>query len=123
MYQHVSGHLGHLTLNIPWANLSSKPAEIIIEDLYVLVIPVSDAKVDLEEDEARAQAAKQERLKNSEILHSSGSDVSPEENKRSQGVFESLINRIVNNLQVTVRNIHVRYEDSVSVPGVRTMSL
>src|SRR5258708_17921640 len=116
MYQHGSGHLGHLTLNIPWANLSSKPAEIIIEDLYVLVIPVSDAKVDLEEDEARAQAAKQERLKNSEILHSSGSDVSPEENKRSQGVFESLINRIVNILLVTLQTIQVLSDDSTSDP-------
>lgn len=76
--------------------------------------------MDLEEDEARAQAAKQEKLSNSEVLRSSGADVSPEEDQRSQGVFESLINRMINNLQVTVRNIHVRYEDSVSVPGVCT---
>ncbi|KAF8335473.1 vacuolar protein sorting-associated protein 13 [Cantharellus anzutake] len=113
----IEGHLGHLTLNIPWANLSSKPAEVIIEDLYVLAIPASEAKVDLAEDDARDQAAKQERLVNSEVLHSSGTEFSPEEDERSHGVFESLINRIVNNLQITVRNIHIRYEDSLSVPG------
>lgn len=27
--------------------------------------------------------------------------------------------KIINNLQVTVKNIHVRYEDNLSVPGVR----
>jgi hypothetical protein len=26
--------------------------------------------------------------------------------------------KIINNFQVTVRNIHVRYEDSLSCPGV-----
>ncbi len=26
--------------------------------------------------------------------------------------------KIINNLQVTVRNIHIRYEDKLSVPGV-----
>jgi hypothetical protein len=29
-----------------------------------------------------------------------------------------MIAKILNNLQVTVKNIHVRYEDSMSVPGV-----
>lgn len=113
-----SGHLGHLTLNIPWANLTSKPAEIIIEDLYLLAIPAAESKVDLEEDEVRAQAAKQERLKNAEVLRASGKDLNGDEDQRSQGVFESLIGKIVNNVQITIKNIHVRYEDKLSVPGV-----
>jgi hypothetical protein len=31
--------------------------------------------------------------------------------------------KILNNLQVTVKNIHVRYEDNMSVPGVRLSQL
>lgn len=114
------GHLGHLTLNIPWANLTSKPAEIVIEDLYVLAIPAAESKVDLEEDEARAQASKQERLKNAEVLQKSGKNLNSDDDKRSQGVFESLMAKIVNNVQVTIKNIHIRYEDKLSVPGVCT---
>lgn len=37
-------------------------------------------------------------------------------------MFESLIAKIVNNVQVTIKNIHVRYEDKLSVPGVRSLS-
>ncbi len=38
---------------------------------------------------------------------------------QTQGLWESLTAKIINNLQVTVKNIHVRYEDKLSVPGVR----
>lgn len=44
------------------------------------------------------------------------SDNSPQ----SQGLVASLIAKILNNLQVTVKNVHVRYEDKLSVPGVRS---
>ena len=40
------------------------------------------------------------------------------DNPESQGLIASLITKIINNLQVTVRNIHIRYEDKLSVPGV-----
>jgi vacuolar protein sorting-associated protein 13A/C len=86
--------------------------------LYVLAAPAGESKVDLEEDEARAQAAKQERIKNSEVLHASSRDLSAQDAQKNQGVLESLVNKIVNNLQVTVKNIHIRYEDKLSVPGV-----
>lgn len=37
---------------------------------------------------------------------------------QQQGLLSSLIAKVVNNLQVTVKNIHIRYEDKLSVPGV-----
>jgi len=114
----LQGHLGHLTLNIPWANLTSKPAEIVIEDLYVLAVPAAESKVDLEEDETRAQASKQERLNNAEVFQKSSKDLNADDVKCTQGVFESLVAKIVYNVQVTVKNVHVRYEDKLSVPGV-----
>lgn len=42
-----------------------------------------------------------------------------EETPEQQGLLASLIAKIINNLQVTIKNIHVRYEDKLSVPGVR----
>ena len=114
----LQGHLGHLMLNIPWANLTSKPAEIVIEDLYVLAVPAAESKVDLEEDETRAQASKQEWLNNAEVFQKSSKDLNANDVKRTQGVFESLVAKIVYNVQVTVKNVHVRYEDKLSVPGV-----
>lgn len=42
---------------------------------------------------------------------------------QSQGLIASLVTKIINNLQVTVRNIHIRYEDKLSVPGVSSFRL
>jgi len=53
-------------------NLGNQPVEILVEDVYLLVIPSPQTNTDPEEDEARAQAAKAERLENAELLHMRG---------------------------------------------------
>lgn len=47
-------------------------------------------------------------------------DIQPttEDSPQTQGLLDSLIAKIINNVQVTVKNIHIRYEDNMSVPGV-----
>ncbi|KAF9241379.1 vacuolar protein sorting-associated protein 13 [Melanogaster broomeanus] len=114
----LEGHLGTFTLSLHWMNLGNRPVEILIENVYLLVVPSPQTDIDPEEEELRALVAKKERLENAELLHMRGqpelsSDTSPE----SQGLWASLTAKIINNLQVTVKNIHVRYEDKLSVPG------
>jgi hypothetical protein len=46
-----------------------------------------------------------------------------QESPQSQGLWASLTAKIINNLQVTVKNIHIRYEDNMSVPGVRDTTM
>ena len=118
-------------------NLGNQPVEILVEDVYLLVVPSPQTSTNPEEDEARAQAAKAERLENAELLHVRGqtesqsgercfSVLSPSlltiliqaESTQTQGLVQSIIAKIINNVQVTIRNIHVRYEDNMSVPGV-----
>jgi vacuolar protein sorting-associated protein 13A/C len=65
----LSGHLGTFTLSLHWLNLGNQPVEILIEDVYLLVVPSPQTNIDLEEEENRAQAAKAERLENAELLH------------------------------------------------------
>lgn len=52
-------------------NLGNQPVEILIEDVYLLVVPSANNS-DPEEDEQRMQAAKKERLENAELLHVRG---------------------------------------------------
>lgn len=66
------GHLGTFTLSLHWMNLGNQPVEILIEDVYLLVVPSPQTNVDPEEEEHRAQAAKQERLENAELFHMRG---------------------------------------------------
>ncbi|KAF9044538.1 vacuolar protein sorting-associated protein 13 [Hymenopellis radicata] len=114
----LEGHLGKFTLSLHWMNLGNQPVEILIEDVYILVVPSTQSKFDPEEEEERAQATKNERLQNAELLHMRGqAETSPDNTPQTQGLWESLTAKIINNLQVTVKNIHVRYEDKLSVPG------
>jgi vacuolar protein sorting-associated protein 13A/C len=53
-------------------NLGNQPVEILIEDVYLLVVPSSQGSIDPEEEEQRAQATKMERLSNAELLHMHG---------------------------------------------------
>ncbi|PPQ80804.1 hypothetical protein CVT25_001929 [Psilocybe cyanescens] len=65
----LEGHLGKFTLSLHWMNLGNQPVEILVEDVYLLVVPSPQTSTDPDEDEARAQAAKTERLENAELLH------------------------------------------------------
>ena len=67
-----SGHLGKFTLSLHWMNLGNQPVEVLIEDIYLLVVPSAQSTYDEAEEERRAQAAKMERLQNAELLHIQG---------------------------------------------------
>ncbi|KAK1753207.1 putative vacuolar protein sorting-associated protein [Echria macrotheca] len=114
----VEGHLGQLTLTIPWSNLRGSPVKIYIEDVYLLASPKEEAEYNEEEEERRKQRIKMEKLDSAELLKERSLEgLSAEEQKRTQSFTESLVTKIVDNLQVTVKNIHVRYEDAISAPG------
>ncbi|KAF5314046.1 hypothetical protein D9611_006808 [Ephemerocybe angulata] len=113
----LEGHLGTFTLSLHWINLGNQPVEILIEDVYLLVVPSPQTNVNAAEEEARKQAAKAERLESAELLHVRGGAETQPDSAQTQGLIQSLITKIINNVQVTIKNIHVRYEDKISVPG------
>lgn len=114
----VEGHIGELTLVIPWANLRGAPVKVNIENVWVLASPREDADYDPEDDERRQQKLKIEKLESAELLKERNSEgLSKEEEKKQQSFTASLTTAIIDNLQVNVKNIHIRYEDSISAPG------
>lgn len=114
----VEGHLGALTLVIPWSNLRGAPVQIFIENVFLLASPKEEAAYNEDEEDRRQQRIKMEKLDSAELLKERSQEgLSQEEQKKSQSFTESLVTKIVDNLQVTVKNIHVRYEDSISAPG------
>ncbi|KAI1388182.1 vacuolar protein sorting-associated protein 13 [Hypoxylon trugodes] len=114
----IEGHLGELTLVIPWSNLRGAPVKVFIEDVFLLASPKEEAAYDEDEEERRRQRLKMEKLDSAELLKERSQEgLNQEEQKKSQSFTESLVTKVVDNLQVTVKNIHVRYEDSLSAPG------
>ena len=114
----VAGHLGSLTLSIPWSNLRGKPLKVSIEDVFLLAAPKEDADYDADEEDRRAHAVKMEKLDSAELLKERNTEgMSAEEQQKNQSFTASLVTAIVDNVQVTVKNIHIRYEDSIADPG------
>lgn len=114
----VEGRLGELTLSIPWSNLRGKPVKVNIEDVYLLAAPKEESDYDAEEEERRAVAVKLEKLESAELLKERNTEgMSQEEQQKNQSFTQSLVTAIVDNLQISIKNVHVRYEDAISAPG------
>ncbi|ANB14494.1 membrane morphogenesis protein VPS13 [Sugiyamaella lignohabitans] len=115
----LEGHLGELVLQIPWSNLKNQPVKVVIQDVFLLAEPRLDEDYDPEEESRREQELKKERLERLELLEKStpSQGYSQQDVQKNQSFTESLINKTIENLQITIRNIHIRYEDQTSVPG------
>jgi vacuolar protein sorting-associated protein 13A/C len=85
--------------------LKNSPAIISIEGLYLLSTPKYFTKYDEESEFKRAQNTKQKRLQISEMMQS---DNSTKENNNSDSFTGRLIAKIINNLQIFIKNVHFR---------------
>ena len=57
-----AGTIGRVELRIPWAKLNSEPTQLILDDLFILCGPQSEAAWDAEAEEERAFQRKQATL-------------------------------------------------------------
>ncbi|XBW38293.1 hypothetical protein QEN19_003882 [Hanseniaspora menglaensis] len=103
------GVLGNLTMQVPWSRLKSSAVKIGIDDVYLLVEPKSWENYDSKDTFEREFKRKLEKLDQLELT-SNNSNLEPESNS-SDGFTTSLINKIVDNVQISIENIHIRYED------------
>ena len=55
-------------MSLYWLNLGSQPVQVLIEDLYILVVPRKEEGQDPDELERRAQEIKLDRLDKAELL-------------------------------------------------------
>ncbi|KAF9888012.1 hypothetical protein FE257_009402 [Aspergillus nanangensis] len=114
----VEGHLGELTLSIPWSNLRGKPVKVDIEDVFLLAAPKESSDFDPEEEERRAHTLKMEKIESAELIKEQNAEgMSQEEQRRNQSFTQSMVTAVVDNLQISIKNVHIRYEDSIASPG------
>ncbi|KAJ2157305.1 Vacuolar protein sorting-associated protein 13 [Coemansia sp. RSA 552] len=116
------GWLGTLTISIPWSNLKGEPVRVHIDDVYVLAMPRFQENFDPKREDEREYKRKMQRLENDELLRqqqllkTAKDGSNPEEEKKQASFTEQLVTKIVDNLQIVIKNIHVRYEDHISNP-------
>jgi len=111
------GVIGRLVVHIPWAHLGVEPVVVVVERVYLLLEP----KYTWDQDayRKREQMAKKAELAAAELFIKRRSTKDGPLHRYSdmakKWLIDSLIAKAVNNLQVTVRDVHIRYEDHVSV--------
>jgi len=114
----VEGHISSLVLQIPWSNLRGKPVRINIEDVFLLAAPRQDEEYDAAEEARREHAVKMEKLDSAELLKERNTaGMSAEEEKKQQSFTAALTTTIIDNIQIQIKNVHIRYEDALSDPG------
>jgi len=111
----VNGFLGKLTLKIPWKNLYSAPVEASVEDLYLLVVPNTEIRYDPIKEEKWKQEAKQAEI--NKVEEAKKKEKEKDKPKPDDGFTEKLATQIVRNVQISIKNIHIRYEDRVNTEG------
>lgn len=119
----VFGYLGKLSLKMPWKNLYTEPVEAVIDELYLYAKPSKLVRYDAEKEVRRKIQEKKSKLKLLEEARQTKDAV--DKMKVDKSFSEKLIMQIVNNIQIKVSNIHIRYEDqnSFSSPFMCGISL
>ncbi|XP_076625592.1 vacuolar protein sorting 13C isoform X3 [Colletes latitarsis] len=106
------GRLGKLILKIPYKDMWNGQIDAIVEELFLLIVPTSQIVYDAEKeakvqlDAKRAELARVEKTKQL-------ADTKLQE-KLDDSMIEKLIARMIKNIHVEIKRIHVRYEDHVS---------
>lgn len=116
----LDGYLGELTLTIPWKNLKNSPVKVVIKDVLLLAGPSDDSLYvhEPEKERKRLQDIKREQLENAELVNGQNFDTVVSGDEHKQATFtEQLVTKIVDNLQIYVQNIHIRFNDQKAHPG------
>lgn len=100
-----------LVIKIPWVNLYSKPTIIELDGLHLLVVYTTSVQYDEEKEQQLQFEAKQKRLQKAEEAKIIQAEKNGEE---ADGFVQKLCANIIKNLEVTITNVHIRFEDKNS---------
>ncbi|ESO95114.1 hypothetical protein LOTGIDRAFT_160876 [Lottia gigantea] len=112
-----AGHIGKLTLKIPWKNLYTAPVVAEIDGIYALAVPNASIRYNEEKEQKAKQDAKQKKLKQIEEAKKLEADKDKAKDPKQDSFAEKLATQVIKNIQIKVSNIHVRYEDNLTNPN------
>jgi vacuolar protein sorting-associated protein 13A/C len=105
------GYLEELTLQIPWKDLKTKPVNVILKGLYVVLAPVpQDCLMSSSPDELQEALRKKARSAVDNLIKSEVAQKIP-------GFTERLLARILDNIQIQFERIHISYVDKTVASG------
>jgi vacuolar protein sorting-associated protein 13A/C len=125
----VHGIVQTLEVQIPWTALMNSPVKVKIDGAYLQVCPLDVSALDKEETRRRVLAVKKDKIAFADKFISFPSDLDGDENDGDDDSSASKAGnkdktwvqiwtaKIVDNLEISLNNIHLRYEDSERLYG------
>lgn len=113
------GSLKQLKLKVPWTALESKPVRVIIDGVYLQAGPLDVSSLSPEQLRKMAFDAKRQKLKAAEdaVMAAGQSPEDMQEKNQKASYIQQLTAKIVDNIEITLTNVHIRYEDNLTIPG------
>lgn len=108
-YRLILGSLGELRMSIPWNDLKNKPVKIEISDVHLIAIPKQHSDYSPESEAEKRNVNKQQKLQEVELLESQVKSVAKTD-AQSSSFFTQIITTILDNIQLSIKNIHLRIE-------------
>uniref|UniRef100_A0A7E4V616 Ricin B-type lectin domain-containing protein n=1 Tax=Panagrellus redivivus TaxID=6233 RepID=A0A7E4V616_PANRE len=115
-----SGIIGKLTLSIPITHMRSEPWILKMSDFLVLLGP-AEGGYDASDIEGYEQTKKEQLLEALETAHKNQLLLNlgiplKDDGTQNQYWGASLVSAVSNNIQLILSNVHIRYEDSRTMP-------
>ncbi|KAL7646074.1 UNVERIFIED_CONTAM: hypothetical protein RMT77_002975 [Armadillidium vulgare] len=111
----LSGHLKCLRLKIPWSKLYTEKWEVTLDGFSLIVVPKLSVVYDPLKEEKFQYQAKLALLKRIEEAKEKRNKILVDK-KDQDGFMEKLCAQIIKNIEIEISNIHIRYEDSLTLP-------
>ena len=108
------GYAGKIFLQVDWKHLNSQPAKIELDDLRIVCGPRS--KFEMTEAMEKEQEASDENAKKQLLDTWENLTLVPQEDTKKKpdaGYTARMIEKVIDNIHVKVKRVHVRYEDNV----------
>ncbi|CAD8167119.1 unnamed protein product [Paramecium pentaurelia] len=115
----VYSSIQRIEINLPWNKLTTQRTEIKIHSVFLLVTTVSEDMWGLEEINYYKPKAAQVRayikkVMDEEIRKQETTTDNQERDQKEAGFFQKQITRIVDNLYISISDVHFRYEHCIS---------
>ncbi|KAI0977813.1 hypothetical protein GJ496_007977 [Pomphorhynchus laevis] len=118
-----AGFLRKLKLFVPWNSFYTQTVKVEVDGLYLLIVPKSDVKYDREKVENENYDIKMRQIRRVEIMRKEQENMALQQkdnvdiSKETNTFAERLQMHIVRNLDLTIKNIHIRMEDQSTKPN------
>ena len=125
----VYGEIQSLEVNIPWASLLSSPVKILIDGINLQVGPLDSALLGKKDIREQLISSKLDQLRIADesidfkgtVKSQEAADkgkINPKSAASTKATYvQQWTAKIIDNLEITLKNVHIRYEDSQTLPG------